>query len=222
MFRQVTLTETLLTIIDKIRNAMSTKLVFVLVWLLLSIIPLSASAQDYYELYKPEMIGPDITVISPQNNSIIETDSIELIFNLSLPQIVKLSPNIPSNILENNAVRNSTDIFLVYYKGDWQTEETILYSNNDGDMYISEFNETISNIPNGEHQIEIEAVGSIRFTVAMFGFEYHPNSTSTIIFTFNSQQSENYDAVTQLAYLLLAILVAAIAVIPLKRKLASK
>jgi hypothetical protein len=142
-------------------------------------------AQDYYERYKPTMSGPNISVTSPQNASVIESNSLQLIFNVTEPQIVKLSPNISPNIIENNGVRNSSDIVRVYYKGDWQNNQTILYSNQNSDIDFLEFNETLSNIPNGRHQLEITSFGSIGLIVAMFGSTYQNNATTTIVFTTN-------------------------------------
>src|SRR5665648_194246 len=132
----------------------------------------SVDAQDYYELYKPTMSGPNVSVTSPQNNSVINANSLQLIFNVTEPQIVKFSANISPNIIENNGVRNSSDIVSVYYKGDWQTKETILYSNQDSDIDFLEFNETLSSIPDGRHQVEITAIGTVGLIVAMFGFTY--------------------------------------------------
>lgn len=158
----------------------------VIIGLILTSIPFSlANAQDYYELYRPTMNPPSISIASPQNNSIVNTNSLQLTFNITKPQIIKLSPNISLNIIENNGVRNSTEIFRVNYKGDWQTEEQTLYSNENGGLDFLEINETISNIPNGEHEIQITAIGSVDLIVTMFGFTYHPDSSSTIIFTIN-------------------------------------
>jgi hypothetical protein len=150
--------------------------------LMLTTIPLAtADAQDYYELYKPIMNGPTVNVASPQNASAIQSNSIQLTFNVTKPQIIKLSPNIPDSIIENNGVRNSSGIITqVYYKGDWQTKETNLFSNQDRNIDFLEFNENLSNIPDGKHQIEITAVGSVNLIVAMFGFTYQNNETTTI------------------------------------------
>ncbi len=151
----------------------------------------SVDAQDYYELYKPTISGPNINVTSPQNNSIIDANSLQLIFNVTEPQIVKLSPNLSPNIIESNDVRNSSDVVSVYYKGDWQTTHAIIYPNQDTDMAILEFDEIISNVPSGHHQLEITATGTVGLIVAMFGFTYQVNSTSLVIFTVNSSDSNN-------------------------------
>ncbi len=168
---------------------MRAKSALVIIGLILTTISFaSVDAQDYYERYKPTMSGPNISVASPQNASVIESNSLQLVFTVTEPQIVKLSPNISPNIIENNGVRNSSDIVGVYYKGDWQTKETILYSNQDGDIDFLEFNETLSNIPNGSHQVEITAIGSVDLIVAMFGFTYHNNANTTIVFATNSTE----------------------------------
>jgi len=149
-----------------------------------------ANAQDYYESYKPTMTGPNINVTSPQNGSAIQSNSLQLIFNVTKPQIIKLSPNIPPSIIENNGVRNSSGIITrVYYKGDWQTKETNLFSNQDSKMEFLEFNENLSSIPDGKHQVEITAIGSVNLIVAMFGFTYQNNETTTITITNNYNES---------------------------------
>lgn len=171
--------------------------VLVLIVLIIATFPLaSVTAQDYYERFKPTMNGPNINVTSPQNGSAIQSNSLQLIFNVTKPQIVKLSPNIPLSIIENNGVRNSSGIITrVYYKGDWQTNQTILYSNQDSNADSLEFNETLSGIPNGEHQVEITATGSIGLIVAMFGFTYPNEANTTIVF------SNNFDESTPTPYL---------------------
>ena len=159
----------------------------VIIGLMLTTIPLATvDAQDYYELYKPTMTGPNITVTYPQNGSTIQSNSIQLYFNVTKPQIIKLSPNIPSSIIEHNGVRNNSgSITRVYYKGDWQTKETNLYSNQDSEVEFLEFNETISNIPDGTHKVEINTAGSVNLIVAMFGFTYRSEANSTVVFTSN-------------------------------------
>lgn len=157
---------------------------------LTSMVVKPANAQDYYESYKPTMTGPNINVTSPQNGSTIQSNSLQLIFNVTKPQITKLSPNIPPSIIENNGVRNSSGIITrVYYKGDWQTEETNLFLNQDSKMEFLEFNENLSNIPDGKHRVEITAIGSVNLIVAMFGFTYQNNETTTI--TINNNYNES-------------------------------
>jgi hypothetical protein len=138
------------------------------------------------------MMPPSISISSPQNSSSINANCVQLVFSVAEPQIANLSPNIPPSIIENNGVSNSTAIARVSYKGDWQIEEHILYSNEQGSEVL-EFNVTLSNIPNGNHEVEITAIGTVRLIVAMFGFEYHSNSTSSIIFAVNSLEPNNQD-----------------------------
>ena len=165
-------------------------LALVIIGLILTTTPLATvDAQDYYERYKPAISGPNISVTSPQNTSVIEGNSLQLVFNITKPQIVKLSPNISPSIIENNGVRNSSEIISVYYKGDWQNNETILFSNQDNDVDFLEFNETLSGIPSGKHQVEITATGSIGLIVAMFGFTYPNEVNTTIVFTNDFNES---------------------------------
>src|SRR4030067_2636691 len=72
------------------------------------------SLEDYYDHYKPTMAPPSILVTSPQNYSIINASSVSLVFNVSEPQVIELSPDVN---------QHSSRLFRVSYKGDWQTEE---------------------------------------------------------------------------------------------------
>lgn len=173
------------------KTCMKLILALIIIGFILTTIPLATvDAQDYYERYKPTMSGPSINVTSPQNGSAIQSNSLQLIFNVTKPQIIKLSPNIPDSIIENNGVRNSSGIITqVYYKGDWQTKETNLFSNQNSNIDFLEFNENLSNIPDGKHQVEITAIGSVNLIVAMFGFTYQNNETTTITVTNHYNES---------------------------------
>jgi len=135
--------------------------------------------QDYYDRNKPTMTPPSILVNSPQNHSIINTNSISLVFNVSGPQVIELSPDVKLH---------SSRLVKVYYKGDWQTEGQNLYFNEYESLDFLEFNTTLSNIPEGTRELQITAVGAVDITVAMFGFSYHPDANASIIFTVNSIQ----------------------------------
>jgi len=68
--------------------------------------------QDYYDKYKPTMMPPSILIASPQNYSIINTNSISLVFNVSEPQIIDVSPDVN---------QHSSRLFRVSYMGDFCT-----------------------------------------------------------------------------------------------------
>ena len=153
---------------------------------------------DYYETYRPETTPIAITVSSPQNNSITNENSIYLVFNVTAPIVVS-APE------EANAV--STQLDSVYYKGDWQDEKQELYvydyihAPNVEVFDFLKFNATLSNIPEGTHEIQIMASGRVGVRVAMFGGSYSSGSNSSIIFTVNSIQptqpyQEPFPAVT--------------------------
>ena len=136
-------------------------------------------AQDYYDRYKPTMTPPSILVTSPQNNSIINTNSISLVFNVSGPQVIEVSPDVN---------QHSSRLFRVSYRGDWQTEEQFLYVAEPESVDFLEFNTALSGIPEGKRELQITAVGVVGITVAMFGFSYYPDANASIIFTVNSIQ----------------------------------
>jgi hypothetical protein len=134
-------------------------------------------AQDYYDRYKPTMTPPSILVTSPQNHSIINTNSISLAFNVSGVRVIEVSPDVN---------RHSSRLFKVSYKGDWQTEEQLLYSAEHESLDFLEFNTTLSGIPEGTHELQIITVGEVSVIVALFGFSYYSDANSSIIFTVNS------------------------------------
>jgi hypothetical protein len=176
------------------RTALALTLIFGLVIATLNIYVTRVQAQqdldsleDYYNRYKPTMTPPSILVTSPQNYSIINTSSISLVFNVSAPQVIEVSPDVN---------HYSTWLSRVYCKGDWQDEEQVLYSrypwkdDSDNEAFdFLEFNTTLSNIPEGKHELKINAVGVVGIKIAMFGCSYNPDANASIIFTVNSVQS---------------------------------
>jgi len=133
--------------------------------------------QSYYEDYEPEITPPEISISSPQNNSVTNANSISLIFSVSAPQAIE-------------SVRSQ--LTQVYYKGDWQAEKQDLYfwdSKSDSYFDFLEFNITLTDIPEGKHELQIMAIGTVNIRVAMFGFTYHSDANASIIFTVNSIQS---------------------------------
>jgi len=145
----------------------------------------NSAVADAYETYRPETTPIAIIVSTPQNNSITNENSISLAFNVTAPIIVS-APEEAQSV--------STRLASVYYKGDWQDEKQELYAYdylhapNVEKFDLLEFNTTLSNIPEGTHELQIMASGTVGLTVAMFGFSYHSGSNSSIIFTVNSIQ----------------------------------
>jgi hypothetical protein len=132
-----------------------------------------------------------------------------LVFNVTAPIVVS-APE------EANAV--STQLDSVYYKGDWQDEKQKLYvydyihAPNVEVFDFLRFNTTLSNIPEGTHEVQIMASGRVGVRVAMFGGSYSSNSNSSIIFTVNSIQptqrnQEPFPAITVVAVFAVAAVV---------------
>jgi len=168
---------------------MKTALALALILLIISAAPAcivmgeTDPLQDYYDKYEPTMMPPSILITSPQNHSIINTNSISLVFNVSEPQIIEVSPDVN---------HHSSRLFRVSYMGDWQTEEQLLYLAQQENLDFLEFNITLSEIPDGTHELQIIAVGAVGITVAMFGFSYHPDANTSIIFTVSSMQPTSF------------------------------
>lgn len=135
-------------------------------------------AQDYYDRYEPTMTPPSILVTSPQNHSIINTNSIYLAFNVSEPQVIEISPD---------ATKHSSRLIRFSYKGDWQTEEQSQYLPPYESIDFLEFNTTISGIPEGTHELQITAVGEVGIEVGFMGFSYYPDANASIIFTVSPE-----------------------------------
>jgi hypothetical protein len=144
-----------------------------------------SAVADAYETYRPETTPTAIIVSTPLNNSITNENSISLAFNVTAPIVVS-APEEAQSV--------STRLASVYYKGDWQDEKQELYAYdylhapNVEKFDFLEFNTTLSNIPEGTHELQITASGTVGLTVAMFGFSYHSGSNSSIIFTVDSIQ----------------------------------
>ena len=192
--------------------------------------PMPEPYQTYYETYKPETTPIEIRVSSPQNNSITDKNSISLAFNVTGPQGI-LAPE-PARIVR-------TQLTSVSVKGDWQTEEQELYaydfvhstSDNKGFDFL-EFNTTLSDIPEGTHEVEIMVFGIVNTNAAMFGFEYYYGSNASVTFIVGSiqptQVSQNSDvspinpAVIILSLLLICTLVTIIMVVKKKKAQSAK
>lgn len=187
--------------------------------------PMPEPYQTYYETYKPETTPIEITVSSPQNNSITDKNSISLAFNVTGPQ--GISAPEPARVVR-------TQLTSVYIKGDWQTEKQELYAydfvhstSDDKGFDFMEFNTTLSDVPEGPHELQIMVFGIVNTNAAMFGFEYHYGSNASVAFTVGSIQPTkiNQDsdvapfnhAVIILTFILACVLVAII-VWWLKRK----
>ncbi len=161
--------------------------------------------QSYYELAKPEITPPLIQFSSSQNNSVIDSTSFTLVFNVSVPQVVSAPKNVE--------VRRS-ELNYVFYQSDWLTEKHDVYGHNYVDVPSSdgffEFTVVVSNISEGTHRLLITAHGTIGVNAGVFGFDYHSESNDTIVFTVNTNDSTHtsqdpafkYESVTLLIILI--------------------
>ncbi len=105
---------------------------------------------------KPPMIPVQIKISSPKNNFQTNTTSIQLIFNVSAPQMA-------------DAVQS--EISWVFCEADWLPNRKTLYYQDvpfqnitqilldDEHFDFMEFNNTLSDIPQGTHKLKITALG---------------------------------------------------------------
>lgn len=149
---------------------------FVLLAVSYPLLPVNAQADDQYESFRPTMTSPLIIVDSPKNNTIFNASSIALIVNVSAPQVLAISPKVS---------RYESFLSKVYYKGDWLSNDTILYHPLYGNRNLIGVDTNLSSIPEGKHQLQIIAIGEVGVIAAMFGFSYYSTSTTTIDFTIH-------------------------------------
>jgi hypothetical protein len=141
-----------------------------------------AYATVVFAVGKPTIVPPKILVFSPESNLTTEVNSVSLILNVSAPVAV-------------NALQSQ--LRYVYYEVDWLDErQYIYYQNMSANEHFQslQLNDTLSNIPNGTHELLIVVCGSVSIRQAMFVEEYDSESNSTIILTVNSsgQPSGNF------------------------------
>jgi hypothetical protein len=146
----------------------------------------SAELMEYYEAYRPVTTPVEINFFSPLNNSVTNETSIPLIFNVTAPIVVSVT---------EKASKVDSQLDWVYCKGDWQDEKQQLYvydylhASNVEVFDFLEFNTTLSNVPEGTHELLIMASGTVGIVLGTMGFSYNIGSNASIIFTVNSSGS---------------------------------
>ncbi len=118
---------------------------------------------------------PNVTIFSPDNNTVYTSNNITFSFNVSKP----VSPRASQTILT-----------YIYYKADWQQNTSYLYDYwVQSGYYITEFNYSneFIGIPDGKHSIVIYANGKGWYPpsgMSYYGFVI--NGSSTIYFTVDA------------------------------------
>jgi hypothetical protein len=133
--------------------------------------------------YKGEISPPSkptITISSPKNNTICNTNSLSIVLNVS--------------IKKTNSENYQEFISRVYYKADWQQDDTYIYKYYNPDPsyirpQITEFyyRLNLTGIPEGKHNIAVYAVEGGYYYPSFF--EYYmlsANDSSVVIFTIDT------------------------------------
>ena len=107
--------------------------------------------------------APKITILSPKNNTTYKEDTINLSFNTSL-----------------GYSRTATVKFIleIYYKTDWQDQTTYAYKSSSGKDLESPFNLNLTNIPDGNHSIEITACEMGNYHEDLYWYTFLINGSS--------------------------------------------
>jgi hypothetical protein len=125
--------------------------------------------------------SPTLTIVSPQNNMIYNSNDVTLSFNAHVGKPVTAA-----------YVR----LMQIYYKTDWEQNETCVY-NNEGinipyDPYaIIEFsyNMNLTGIPEGKHYITVHAVEWGAYIDGLFVHMYSINGSSSVNFAIDVSPS---------------------------------
>jgi hypothetical protein len=154
---------------------------------------------------QPEITPPIITVASPENNSVIHSDTVNLKFTVTAP---------------TSKDAYTSAISKIYCLPNWETDQAIpnhyVYLSDNEHLQLKEINLTLTNIPAGQQSIEIGADGSVTVSEGTYSFQHDSSSTSRVYFTISdsaaSPQGENQNS-GQPAYQSTSTQIAIIAVI---------
>ncbi len=150
--------------------------------------------------------SPTITVFSPNNDTVLTSNSISLTFNVTVPE---------------DYGHMLTDIWFV---SDWQGSNTSIYHL---DMttpdYINDrswitnfsYNTKLTEIPEGKHSIEVFATSLGKYSIGVYFYDFVMTGSSSVTFTFSTDRqleptpSEPFSTVTVIAVSVAAAVVIA-------------
>lgn len=173
--------------------------------LLLVISPLTILVVKAVPFIHGGMVDPDtstkpptIQILSPKNNATYKEDTINLSFNVSL-----------------GYSSTATAMFIreIYYKTDWENETTFAYKSSSEKELENPFTLNLTNIPDGNHTIEITAceMGDYHEDLYIYTFMINGSSKANFEVETISDPIENLDQapfqMTAIAILIVIILV---------------
>ena len=125
--------------------------------------------------YEPIIIPPEIKVELPKNDTEYNVNKIEVVFNVTAPKSV-------------NATHSC--IFKIYCLKDWAIDKSVLSQyvyiqnlTNNEHLAFKEISLTLTEIPVGNHSIEIGADGAVVCPEGKYSFQHTSDSKTTIYFT---------------------------------------
>jgi hypothetical protein len=118
---------------------------------------------------------PTISVLSPKNNTTYKEDTINLSFNTSL-----------------GYSRTATLMFIleIYYKTDWENKTIFVYKSSSGKELENPFNLNLTNIPDGNHSIEITACEMGDYKEDLYWYTFLINGSSIVNFAVDSSKPD--------------------------------
>jgi hypothetical protein len=143
-----------------------------------------ANFVPFYEGVKPPDANtkpPEVSITSPKNNSMHNTDNVSLCFKVSVGE---------------STTASSTWIHELYYKGDWQENKTYIDleefyegipTKNRSSSLPPEFSFNLTNIPEGKHSIVVYANEKGRGGNNLFIYwDFFINASTSVNFTIDT------------------------------------
>jgi len=151
---------------------------------------------------------PTIQILSPENNATYKEDTIILSFNVSLG---------------NSSTATAMFIREIYYETDWENETTFVYKSSSGKELENPFTLNLTDIPDGNHTIEITAceMGDYHEDLYIYTFMINGSSKANFEIETTPDPIENLDQtpfpMTAIAVLIVAIVIGAGILVYFKR-----
>ena len=138
----------------------------------------------------PEGVTPlAISISSPKNNTLYRTNNITFTFSIK-----NNDPNAQFPSRESHAIPSVHYLLDAHLKADWMENNVTIYKQGAYDPErptFWEFNETLWNIPNGEHSVAVTALGGGSYAKdALTAYSFQIATISVINFTVDASPPE--------------------------------
>lgn len=121
---------------------------------------------------------PTISILSPKNNATYKDSKVTLRFNVSV-----------------GYSRTAIQMFIleIFYKTDWQNETNFVYKSSSGKDLKNPFNLNLTNVPDGNHNIEITACEMGDYAEDIYKYTFMINGSSKVNFAVDTTQLDITD-----------------------------